>query len=139
MVFLKKDLYYKVGELPPSWKWLKTHTKTAAFHNESLGATISTDAFCGSSFEDLPLKVLNSQLFAGTTDLKIKKETEFMLDERGALKTISTGSTDGVPLKFDSVVIKKDNCTFDFIYISPPESYADGVADFETFYLGMSF
>ena len=62
-----------------------------------------------------------------------------MLDGRGALRTISTGETDGVPLKFDSVVLKKNDCTIDLVYISKPENYSDNVADFEAFYNGFRF
>lgn len=138
-VFLNKDLYYKVGGLSLGWEKLKTNAKAAAFHRQDIGATISTDAFCGAGFEDLPLKVLTGQLFAGTGKRKILKEEEFTLDGRGALRTVATGETDGVPLKFDSVVLKKNNCTIDFVYISPPESYSAGVSDFETFYKGLNF
>ncbi len=139
MVFLKKDLYYKVGALPEDWQKLDVHAKAAAFHNKGLGATISTDAFCGSAFEDAPLKTLTGQLFAGTAKHSIVSEREFQLDGRGALRTVSTGEVDGVPLKFDSVVIKKNNCTIDFVYMSPPEKYAGGVGDFETFFNGFRF
>ncbi|OGQ49139.1 MAG: hypothetical protein A3I09_01930 [Deltaproteobacteria bacterium RIFCSPLOWO2_02_FULL_47_10] len=138
-VFLKKDLSYKVGVLPKEWRVLKTPVKAAAFHNDGSHATISTDAFCGASFEDLPLKTLTGHLFAGTSKHNVIKEDEFSLDGRGALRTISTGTVDGIALKFDSVVVKKNNCTFDFIYISPPENYDGGVADFENFYIGFSF
>lgn len=139
MVFLKKNLYYNVGQLTSDWKRLNVRAKTVAFHNNKLGATISTDAFCGGSFEDLPLRTLTGQLFAGTGSRKVIKEEELTLDGRGALRTVSTGTTDGVNLKFDSVVLKKDNCTIDFIYISPPENFSAGVSDFENFYKGFQY
>lgn len=138
-VFIKKGGSYKVGELPASWRMFKTGAKAITFHNDGLKATISTDAFCGASFEDLPLKILTGQMFAGVTKRSIIKEEEFLLDGRGALRTIAAGETDGVPLKFDSVIIKKNNCTIDLIYISPPENYSGGVSDFEIFFKGFVF
>lgn len=138
-VFIKKDRSYRVGALPSGWKAMKTFAKAIAFHNKETGATISTDAFCAGAFEDLPLRTLTGQLFAGTAMRKIVSENELMLDGRGALRTISTGEVDGVPLKFDSVVLKKNDCTIDFVYISPPERYSDGVSDFEAFFGGFRF
>lgn len=138
-VFLKKNLFYHVGALSSDWRHMATSAKAIAFHNDNLGATISTDAFCGASFEDLPLKTLTGHLFAGTAKHNVVKENELTLDDRGALRTIATGTVDGVALKFDSVVIKKNNCTFDFIYISPPENYDGGVRGFEVFYNGFKF
>lgn len=138
-VFVKKDVAYRIGELPSSWRKFNVPAKAVAFHNDDLNATISTDAFCEGSFEDLPLATLTGQLFAGTAGHSIIKEGEFVLDGRGALRTISTGSIDGVGLKFDSVVVKKNNCTIDFVYIAPPENYEGGVKDFEKFYNGFGF
>jgi hypothetical protein len=139
MVFLKKDVYYKVGKLPEGWKTLSTRAKAAAFYNKDLGASISTDAFCAGGFEDLPLKTLSGQLFAGTQQHSIISEKEIDMDGRGGLRTVSTGSIDGVDLKFDTVVVKKNNCTMDFVYFSPPEKYKDGVAAFEAFFNGFKF
>ena len=138
-VFIKKDSAYRVGKLPSSWHEFNTRAKAAAFHNDGIGGTISTDAFCGASFEDLPLKTLTGQLFAGVAKRGIIKEEEFVLDGRGALRTVSSGMVDGVSLKFDSVVVKKNNCTIDFVYIVPPENYSRGAADFEAFFMGLGF
>ncbi len=138
-VFIKKDLSYKVGYLGPAWKEFKTGSKSASFHNDAFGATISTDAFCGGSFEDLPLKTLDGQLFAGMGKRVVSKSDEIVLDGRGALRTVSDASVDGVRLKFDAVTLKKDNCIFDFIYMAPPENYSSGVKDFETFFNNFSF
>ncbi|MBI2341360.1 MAG: hypothetical protein HYY43_00645 [Deltaproteobacteria bacterium] len=138
-VFIKKGLSYRVGYLGPQWKEFKTGSKSASFHNDSMGATISTDAFCGGAFEDLPLKTLDGQLFAGMEKRVVSKTDEIVLDGRGALRTVSEASIDGVRLKFDAVTIKKNNCTVDFVYMSPPENYSAGLNDFETFFKDFSF
>jgi len=138
-VYIKKNFFYKVGELSDSWKYLSTRAKAIVFHNQSLAASISTDAFCGSAFEDAPLHVLTSQIIAGQNEPQVTKTEEFMLDGRGARRTILNAKTDGVPLKLDVVVIKKNNCTIDFVYVAPPENYAAGVADFEGFFGGFKF
>ena len=138
-VYLKKDLSYKVGSLPDTWDYLSSRAKAVVFYNAGLRSSISTDAFCGSAFEDAPLHVLTSQIIAGQNDQQVTKTEEFMLDERGARRTILNAKTDGVPLKLDVVVMKKNNCTIDFVYVSPPENYAQGVADFENFFGGFKF
>lgn len=138
-VFLKKNNYYRVGELPLKWHEFSANVKAVSFYNKELGATISTDAFCAGSFEDLPLKTLSGQLFAGIGQRKILQEKEIILDGRAVLRTLSSGTMDGVAIKFDSVVLKKNNCTIDFIYIVPPQNYEAGIKDFELFYNGFKF
>jgi hypothetical protein len=138
-VFLKKNLYYRVGRLPLAWREFSANAKAASFYNKELGATISTDAFCASSFEDLPLKILSGQLFAGIGQHRVLDEKTLTLNGREALRTLSSGTMDGVAIKFDSVVLKKNNCTIDFVYFAPPQNYEAGVKDFELFYNGFKF
>jgi len=143
-VFLtgSRNDYYNVGLLPGGWDRMRLRAYTIAFHNEDMGATISTDAFCGSLYEDVPLPTLTSQLFGGVEDFEITKTYEFTLNERGALRTIAKGTLDGVPLNFDIVVLKKNKCMFDFICVAPDDNETDIMtitSDFEQFFNGFQY
>lgn len=138
-VYVKDAGSYSVGNLPSSWRRMRLSVRAVAFHNKKVRATISTDAFCKKDFEDIPLNLLTSNLFAGIEQKKIVYQENFYLDGRGAQRTVATGFTDGMPVKLDAVVVKKNNCSFDFVCISPPENYLDAVGDFERFFYGFHY
>jgi len=131
---------YGVGVLPPAWKQSPLAPyKVLVFYNESYQSSIETDAFCDRSFDDASLSVLTTHLHVGIAEKKIKKENPFMLDGRAALRSIVNGKVDGVEVVLDSVVIKKDNCLFDFVLVSKPSKYSGAVSDFEKFFEGFRY
>lgn len=138
-VYLSDKSHFKVGELSSGWKRMRVPAHAIAFHNAEYGATIATDAFCGPSYEDLPLNRLTSYLLAGVDSYKVESQKEFMLDDRGALKTIARGKVDGVPLIFDIVVIKKNKCNIDLMCMSPEGAAPLAQADFLQFYSGFHY
>lgn len=138
-VFLSDRSYYKVGGLPAPWEKMNVRTYAVAFHNDNYGATIATDAFCGPSFEDLPLNLLTTQLVAGVENVKEMKKENISLDGRGALRTIFKGSVDGVPLTFDIVVVKKNKCIIDFMCVSERDNQLAVESDFQNFYNGFVY
>lgn len=132
--------FYGVGPLPSTWKRSQVGKyKVLVFYNDAYQSSIETDAFCDHSFDDASLKVLTSHLHAGLSKAKTKSESPLMLDARGALRSIASGTVDGVEMMMDSVVIKKDNCLFDFVLISTPSKYSSAVSDFESFFGGFRY
>ncbi len=131
---------YAVGPLPVTWRRGKVGKyKVLVFYNDAYHSSIETDAFCDQSFDDASLRVLTSHLHAGLTKPQTKSETPMMLNGRGALRSIAEGTVDGIPMRLDSVVIKKDNCLFDFVLIAQPSFYSSAVADFESFFGGFHY
>jgi hypothetical protein len=131
---------YKVGILPESWQ--RTHIppyRLIAFRNDDLKSTIETDAFCDAAFDDASLKVLTTHLHFDLTDKKIRSEKSLLLDQREALRTVASGKVDGVLIVLDTVVIKKDNCLFDFALVADPKKYEAATADFEKFFEGFRY
>ena len=43
---------------------------------------------------------------------------------------------DGVPIAFDIYVMKKDGCTYDFVYMGDPTTFDTGAREFESFTRG---
>lgn len=130
---------YAVGELSSEWRKLPIKAKAIAFYNDTNKATISTDAFCGKDFEDLALRNLTNNLLAGIEKRKVVIENNLSIDGRGALRTVTSGFVDGVPVQVDTVVLKKNNCTFDFICVTTPGSYSQVSTDFEKFFSGFQY
>lgn len=132
--------FYRVGELNPGWKLVKIdHYRVISFRNAALESTLSTSAFCDDTFEDSSLEVLSRHLQWGLTEIKILSEKTFALNHRQALRTVVQGKMDGVPIKLDTVVIKKDYCVFDFSLVTKPSFYQPASLDFETFFRGFEF
>lgn len=137
-VFTKKGSY-EVGPLPEGWYQIKLGIAAINFRNDRLKSTISTDAFCDQAFDDAPLKALTRHLFDGLQDIKVEQEKPFMMDDRGALRTSLKASLDGVPVRIETVVVKKDWCLFDFYLVSPPEQFSAALPDFESFFQGFQY
>lgn len=136
---ITKKGYYDVGPLPEPWYRIKLGIAAINFRNDSLGSTISTDAFCDHAFDDAPLNALTNHLFAGLQDIKVEKQAPFVMSDRGALRTTLKASLDGVPVKIETIVVKKDWCLFDFYLVSPPENFAQAIPDFENFFRGFQY
>lgn len=136
---ITKKGFYDVGPLSADWYRIKLGVAAINFRNDALGSTISTDAFCDQAFDDAPLNALTSHLFAGLQDIKIEKQSPFTMADRGALRTTLRASLDGVPVRIETVVLKKDWCLFDFYLVSPPEKFSAALPAFEDFFQGFQF
>lgn len=136
---LTKKGFYQIGELPPSWYRIKLNKAVIAFRNDRLLSTISTDSFCDQAYDDSSLKILTGHLFAGLQDVNVIEENPFLLNDRGALRTLAQAKLDGLPVMLDIVVVKKNWCLFDFYLVSAPDKYAEAAENFEEFYLGFKY
>ncbi|MBI2027571.1 MAG: hypothetical protein HYS98_07215 [Deltaproteobacteria bacterium] len=59
--------------------------------------------------------------------------TEIRLDEREAQHTIATGKLDGVLIKMNIYVLRKNYCIYDLTYSAKINTYDVGVVEFERF------
>ena len=133
-VFLHKDDYYTVAELPDGWSRMHTRARTISFYNEGLRSSISTDAICDRTQVNRTLSSLAGEVGSALENRTVVREEEFMLDGRGALRRHYEGKLDGVPTAVDLVVVRKDPCVFDFYLVAPKGTDDTARADFETFF-----
>ena len=118
------------------WQAVPPGGADQAWWNGALGASIYTDSNCGSRFEDGKLSTLADRLFLGLTSTEVVMEETFALDGRDAVLKVQKGRLDGVWVQVGAVVINKDRCTFDMVYVASPERWAQGDADFRAVYQG---
>ena len=123
---------FRVGEVPSSWRRLEVTDATLAFRDDAREASVLLNARCGEKDGDVPLVSLTGQLILGTTDREFEKEETIPFDGREARHSVLKAKLDGVLLRYDIYVEKKDGCVYDFVYVSPPD-HADGSPDFEHF------
>ena len=133
----KMEGRYLTGS-PRSDGWQKVSPGGAdrAWWNPALGATIYTDSNCGARFEDGKLSSLADHLFFGLTSAEVLMKETFNLNGRDAVLSVARGRLDGVWVQVGAVVLNKDACTYDLLYVSSPERYAEGDPDFRAVFLG---
>ena len=136
---ITKKGFYQVGELSPDWYRVNLDVATISFRNDSLQSAISTDAYCDQAYDDAPLSALAGHLFAGLQNIKIEKQEPLTLSAREALRTSLSASLDGVPVRVETVVVKKNWCLFDFFLVSPPEQHVAAIPHFEQFFRGFDY
>ncbi len=90
-----------------------------AWRSASIGAVVQANSTCSVEY-DVPLTALTNHLFVGFTEREIESQELQPMDGREALHTHARAKLDGVVRELYFVVLKKDNCTYDFALVAPP-------------------
>ncbi|UJR82757.1 Hypothetical protein I5071_48220 [Sandaracinus amylolyticus] len=138
-VFRDAEAHYRIGDLGPGWSRLSVAGQNdLAWHNESLGAIVQLNATCDPS-RDVPLTALTNHLLIGFREREIVEQEFVSMDAREALRTHAVATLDGVPRELLFVVLKKDDCVYDFALITPPGTPFSGAQPaFEHFVSGFT-
>ncbi|MCP3099161.1 hypothetical protein LZ198_09800 [Myxococcus sp. K15C18031901] len=134
-VLSKHDVRYRVGELPRSWRRVWLDGNDLAFSEEGTGRALSVNATC-KGHDDPSLQVLTRHLLTGFTEREDLGQWLIAMDGREALRSRYRVKMDGVPVELELVVLKKDNCVFDFSYVAPPGTAAERMPDFDALLAG---
>lgn len=108
-----------------------------AWSNASLAAIAQVNATCDQPDQDVPLSTLTRHLLNGFTAYTFPPTDAadmqtVPMDGREALRTHLVAKLDGVPRELLLVVMKKDDCIYDFALIAPPGERFEGARpDFE--------
>jgi hypothetical protein len=136
-----KSSDYKIAPPPSPWSKLavgkdpnsmESMKADLAFENARTGGIISLNSLCR-KYDDTSLEALTNSLVRGIGRRELHEQTETKIDGAKALDSTFTGEVDQVKLKIRTVVVFKDSCTFDFIYVSIPKRDHDGDKAFDAF------
>jgi hypothetical protein len=130
-VLSKPGVSYRVGGLSPGWERVKVSSNDLAWFVEDTGHALQVNSTC-KGHEDAPLDVLTRHLLMGFTDRHEVEQEKVVVDEREALRSRFVARMDGVPVDLVFVVLKKDNCVYDFSYVAPLGRYEERLMDFES-------
>jgi len=128
----KKSENYEIDKLPKHWAPVKDTLADNSYWSKKTGATILINSLC-EKYGSASLFVLTQNILRGIDDLNTEVEEEITLAERKALHTVATGKIDGVSIKTNIYIMRKDYCIYDFTYQVKEESYPQDVGDFEKF------
>ncbi len=129
-VFSKSHVRYRIGQLPAGWRRASLRENDLAWIFDTTGHSIAVNSTC-QGYEDAPLPVLTQHLLMGFTDRHSMGQQDFTLDGREALRSHYRARMDGVPVELLLVVMKKNNCIYDFTYVSPDGRFEEKLPDFE--------
>ena len=118
-------LAFDVGSVPADWRRIELEGAALAFRDDAHDASIVVSGRCGLRVDDTPLEALTNHLLIGTTERAYEREETRPFDGREARFTTVLAKLDGVPMRYDVVVLKKDGCVYDFVYVAPPAPKGD--------------
>jgi hypothetical protein len=110
-----------------------------SYQSRSMAGIISLNSVCRARNADpaLDLRGITGQLFLGLEEAGPRTERPRRIDGIDALETTLEGrmSAGGKrePVKLRAVVLRRDACVFDLMYVARPERFDSKLGDFERF------
>lgn len=132
------DVCYRIPALGERWRLVHQEGASVGYFRADAGAVIEANATCRDDADAAPLAALTRQLLIGYTDRRVESQATVPLDAREALHTVVEAKLDGVPVKLDLYVMKRNGCIFDLSYAAPPDAFARSSDDFVRFVGGFA-
>ena len=125
------DKIYTVDHPGYGWKKLpRSGGADRAWQHHASQSVIYVDANCDQKFSDQNLKDAIVSLTHGITEKKVEFRKYLSVAQRKAILQVQNGELDGIPLKLALLVVSKNRCLFDFMYIAPPKQFIVGLPNF---------
>lgn len=105
-----------------------------AWQSSKTGNNISIFTDCRPNSSSL--KSLRSSLFGGVEDLIVNEEKTLTFNNREALQSVITGKMEGVPVKINILIFKKNECVYNITYVALTERYEKEIPIFKKFLEG---
>lgn len=116
------------GEITP------TEISDVAFLSKKTRAVISLSSACRAGGEmEKSLQAATNLLFLGITDVGHFKERELLLANHPALETTVRGKIQGQEVMMRAVVLRRDKCLYDLLYVTRPDRFEQNLEDFSHF------
>lgn len=129
-VYRAGDVAFAVRGIPERWEPHEHRASALAFRDRLAQATILINGRCGQAADDVPLASLTQHLFLDFTERAVEEQVVVPLDGREAMHTVLTAKLDGVPMRYDAWVLKKDGCVYDLLYFAPSDTFERGRSAF---------
>ncbi|HAR43354.1 MAG TPA: hypothetical protein DCS07_12115 [Bdellovibrionales bacterium] len=112
-----------------------TGLSDVAFQSKKTGAVISLNSACRATTQtkEEPLKELMNQLLLGINDVSFRADQDIEVQGIPALDTTIQGKMNSENVMLRSVVLRKNRCVYDLMYIARPETFAEYQETFSQF------
>ena len=126
-----RETSYRLHPPPASWRTVEVKEGGDLAWTDGQGALVQTHSSCSPEL-DLPLEALSHHLVIGFTEVEVIEQRRVPMDGREALRTHLRAKLDGVPRELLLVVLKKNECVYDFALVAPEGApFAQGRREFE--------
>ena len=106
----------------------------AVYQSRKTAATISLNSACRKDDPtELSLEDLTQQLVMGMSDVTLNEKKDLEVASSHALQTTLRGSLSGREVMLRTVVLRRGECVYDFVFLSPPRKFATHEKDFDSF------
>jgi hypothetical protein len=129
-VFHGDGFAFELAERPGRWQPVEVSDAALAYRVDATAGVVMINARCGKDGDDIPLQALTQHLFLQFTERVVRTQEVVPFDGREAMHTLLDAKLDGVPMRFEVWVLKKDGCVYDLLFLAPPEEFARGREDF---------
>lgn len=111
-----------------------TEIPDAAYQSSKSAAVISINSSCRTGeTSEVDLKALANQLTYGLSNISQRSERNLTLQGTKALQTTVQGKLNQNEIALRTVVLRKNGCIYDLLYMAPPARFAENEPDFERF------
>jgi len=113
----------------------QTYKTDRAFQSQSSTSIISINTACRRYQDDTPssLKTLTGELLLGISSIQLMQEKLITIAKNDALQTTFRGVMEKREVKAQIVVLQKNRCIYDLMFISKPETFDKDLSVFEKF------
>lgn len=133
-----KEATYRVGDPGADWRPHAEKGAQVAWRNRRAPGVIQVRSQC-QEHGDSSLEQFTDHLRIDFDAWSVVEQRFVTLVDREAVRTTVDARLDGVPVKLELVVLKKNGCLFDLSYVAVPSSFAPGLPAFERVVQGFSF
>ena len=124
---------YHVSLPPSGWSVKRARAVDLELQRATPPGGMLADATCEGKEVRRPLDVLTRHLTFGLKERVVEESGSLTVGGLPAQRAVLRGSVDGTPVKVAAIVVKGDQCVYDFLYVAPPEAFESGRADFQAF------
>ncbi len=121
---------FQIPSQPAHYRRMSHSGDELAWQDTKSGGHVLLAGRCGTDRDDVPLVALTRHLFLQFTERKTIQQEVLPFDNREAMHTMMDAKLDGVPMRYDAWVLKKDGCIYDLLYFNAPGRFEAGLADF---------
>jgi hypothetical protein len=113
-----------------------TEVSDVAFQSKSTASIISLDSACRNldsttnTSVNRDLRTLTDLLLLGITDVTLRTERGMEVQKTPALETTIQGKLNGEPMQIRTVVLKRQSCVYDLVYMARPQFFERHLDDF---------
>ncbi len=131
----KKSVVYKFLDPNKPFEKISNDQADHVWQNPKTGNTLAVLSECSES-NDPSLHSIENDTINALGSGQVLKSNKEQFNDREALHTVSEGQVDGISVKVDTLIFKKNTCAYTLSYIARSKSFEADLATMENFRKG---